>query len=85
MTKLKKNSSFRFSGTRTSYGDPQELTDRVREVLKDKKPIADKSTEKTTSTETSNDSTSEKSRATTDSTTTTSNESDEELEKRSKI
>jgi hypothetical protein len=31
------------SGTRQSYGDPQNLTEMVREALKERKPIADKS------------------------------------------
>lgn len=40
--------SLNFPGTRQSYGDPQNLTDMVREILKDKKTIADETTDKTT-------------------------------------
>lgn len=39
---------FLVTGTRQSYGDPQDLTEMVREVLKDKKPIAEKKIDKNT-------------------------------------
>lgn len=32
-----------FTGSKQSYGEPQDLTEIVREALKDKKPIAEKS------------------------------------------
>lgn len=32
------------AGSKQSYGEPQNLTEIVREALKDKKPIAEKST-----------------------------------------
>lgn len=36
-------SCFSLTGSKQSYGEPQDLTDIVREALKEKKPIADKS------------------------------------------
>lgn len=62
-----------FTGSRQSYGEPQNLTEAVREALKERKPIADKSDDKTT---TKQNESSEK---------TTTNESDEDVKKRSKI
>lgn len=44
-----------FPGTKQSYGDPQDLTEMVREVLKDKKPIADKTIDKNTSNDSDED------------------------------
>lgn len=41
-----KNVTFIFPGTRQSYAEPQNLTEMVREVLKDKKPLADKTADK---------------------------------------
>lgn len=60
------------SGTRQSYAEPQNLTEMVREALKERKPIADKS-EKKTSTKESEEK------------TTATNESDEDVKTRSKI
>ena len=38
--------SILLTGTKQSYGEPQNLTEFIREALKDKKPIADKSSDK---------------------------------------
>lgn len=62
-----------FTGSRQSYGDPQNLTEAVREALKERKPIADKSEDKTS---TKTNESSEK---------TTTNETNEDVKKRSKI
>lgn len=35
-----------FSGTKQSYGEPQVLTDVIREALRDKKPLPEKIDEK---------------------------------------
>lgn len=37
------NNNLLFTGSKMSYTEPADLTDMVREVLKDKKPIAEKS------------------------------------------
>jgi hypothetical protein len=63
---------FHLAGTKQSYGDPQDLTEIVREALKEKKPIADKTIDKATEPE--------KTSSDPDKT-----ESNEDVKKRSKI
>lgn len=62
------------SGTKQSYGDPQDLTEIVREALKEKKPIADTTTNAKTA--------KQETKASPDPEKT---ESDEDVKKRSKI
>jgi hypothetical protein len=70
-------------GTKVSYNEPQDLTDKVREVLKDKKSLQTES-EKVTVNETKSEN------KTTDTTSTSSNvnnskNNEDDVKKRSKI